>query len=477
MGILRGGSKKKAASTIIIALLLLVLVVSAGALLYGMRGSSKMYTLTTHTTGSGTGSVILDPSGGSYISGTLVTVTAFTSSGSFTGWSGSLSGTMNPSTITMNENKDLTATYTGFGSIQVTKNTVPDDKMVFTFTGSGSIGGFNLYDNGTQHDSQSFSNLAIDTYKITEKVPPGWILKEIQISGDADGGSTINLPTIAVDLDVGENITVTFINKKLPNNFSIIVLPDTQYYSELYPKIFSNQTSWIVDNVEALNIMYVTHEGDIVDWFFFPEQWQNAFDSMSKLDGKVAWGVLPGNHDGFRVGEASENLADYASYFGDANSFELFSGGGDDYLIFHLQYNADSSVLAWANTTIVNYPNRRVIVVTHDYLVASGRRSTIGNRIWKSFVSPHADQVFLVLCGHNSGEAFRSDTVRGYTVYQVMADYQSRSNGGDGWLRILDFNPVEDLIYVNTYSPHLNQYETDSNSQFTLSYDMTETSP
>ena len=82
-----------------------------------------------------------------------------------------------------------------------------------------------------------------------------------------------------------------------------------------------------------------------------------------------------------------------------------------------------------------------------------------------------------MLCGHDSGEAFRSDTVRGYTVYQVMADYQSRSNGGDGWLRILDFNPVEDLIYVKTYSPHLNKYETDSNSQFTLFYDMTETTP
>jgi hypothetical protein len=53
-----------------------------------------------------------------------------------------------------------------------------------------------------------------------------------------------------------------------------------------------------------------------------------------------------------------------------------------------------------------------------------------------------------------------------------LADYQERASGGEGWLRILRFIPAENRIHVETYSPWLNRYETDSNSQFTLDFPM-----
>ena len=65
-----------------------------------------------------------------------------------------------------------------------------------------------------------------------------------------------------------------------------------------------------------------------------------------------------------------------------------------------------------------------------------------------------------------------SDTFNGNTVYTLLADYQSRTNGGDGWLRILEFSPANNEIRVKTFSPTLAQYETDADSQFTLAYDM-----
>jgi predicted esterase len=216
---------------------------------------------------------------------------------------------------------------------------------------------------------------------------------------------------------------------------------------------------------------------------------------MGKLVGNVPWAVLPGNHDGTNVGGTGENLNDYNTYFpfsrfsgqwwyggaynnANSNSFELFSGGADDYLIFHFQYHPSDAVLAWANTTIANYPDRRVIVTTHDYMNVDGSRTTEGNHIWNSLVAAHADQVFLVLCGHNHGEARRTDMVNGNVVYQLLADYQEGyPNGGNGWLRALDFRPVEDKIYVRTYSPYVNQYQTDAESQFTLDYDMTSEQP
>jgi predicted esterase len=276
-----------------------------------------------------------------------------------------------------------------------------------------------------------------------------------------------------------------------PWNFSVIVLPDTQFYSQTYPAVFNNQTQWIVDTVASLNTVFVTHEGDLVNTYSSTTQWNNANSSMSKLDGNVPWAVLPGNHDGVNVGSAGENLNSYNSYFPrnrfsgqswyggaynnvNSNNFELFSGGADDYLIFHFQYHPSDAVLEWANTTIANCPNRRVIVTTHDYMNVDGSRSAEGDHIWNSFVAAHADQVFLVLCGHNHGEARRTDIVNGHAVYQLLADYQEGyPNGGNGWLRVLDFRPVEDKIYVRSFSPYVNQYQTDADSQFTLDYDMT----
>jgi VCBS repeat-containing protein len=55
-------------------------------------------------------------------------------------------------------------------------------------------------------------------------------------------------------------------------------------------------------------------------------------------------------------------------------------------------------------------------------------------------------------------------------------DYQSRANGGDGWLRYFTFKPSENRIYAYTYSPTRNnglgEFETDDSSQFVLDYDM-----
>jgi hypothetical protein len=271
-----------------------------------------------------------------------------------------------------------------------------------------------------------------------------------------------------------------------PDNFTIIALSDTQFYSASHPEIFDNQTQWIVNNAHSMNIVFVTHEGDIVDDYSSLSQWNNANNSMSKLDaGNVSYGVLPGNHDGSPLDLSNFNkFFNYSrfngkSWYGGAyqnengNNFELFHCGQDDYLIFHFQYDPSDQVLTWANSTLQNYPDRRVIVTTHSYLNVDASRTNIGNRIWQNFVAPHADQIFLVLCGHNHAETQRIDIINGHTVYQIMANYQDRTNGGNGWLRILEFHPVEDKIYVRTYSPYLNNYETDADSQFTLDYDMT----
>jgi uncharacterized protein YkwD len=73
--------------------------------------STGQYTLSIQVTGHGT--VAMNPTGGSYAAGTAVTLTATPDSGwQLSGWSGDLTGSTNPATITMAANKTVTATFT-----------------------------------------------------------------------------------------------------------------------------------------------------------------------------------------------------------------------------------------------------------------------------------------------------------------------------------------------------------------------------
>jgi len=72
--------------------------------------ASDQYTLTVDTVGQG--SVTLNPPGGTYDADTVVTITATgVVDWVFCGWSGALTGVENPKAITMNSNKNVTATF------------------------------------------------------------------------------------------------------------------------------------------------------------------------------------------------------------------------------------------------------------------------------------------------------------------------------------------------------------------------------
>jgi hypothetical protein len=83
-------------------------VVAAEVLAAGTTPSSVTLSVTT----SGSGSVTLNPPGGSYSVGTSVTLTAVPASGyAFAGWSGALGGTANPTTLVMDSNKSVIASF------------------------------------------------------------------------------------------------------------------------------------------------------------------------------------------------------------------------------------------------------------------------------------------------------------------------------------------------------------------------------
>jgi len=72
---------------------------------------SQHYTLTVNVVGNGT--VTTNPHSATYLSGTIVTLTAVPENENFTlsAWSGDITGTQNPINVTMDGNKTVTATF------------------------------------------------------------------------------------------------------------------------------------------------------------------------------------------------------------------------------------------------------------------------------------------------------------------------------------------------------------------------------
>src|SRR5438477_8790092 len=81
------------------------------------------------------------------------------------------------------------------------------------------------------------------------------------------------------------------------DQFTVILLPDTQFYSESYPNIFNTQTQWIVDHIADRNIQFVIGLGDIVNKGGTVAQWQNASAAANLLNGKVPYFFPLGNKD------------------------------------------------------------------------------------------------------------------------------------------------------------------------------------
>ena len=281
-------------------------------------------------------------------------------------------------------------------------------------------------------------------------------------------------------------------------NFTLVVLSDTQYYT-WQPigdgrAMFEAQTQWIVDNQSTRNIVFVTHLGDIVDIYNLNSQWEVAgsladpIGALTRLDNAgIPYSLAVGNHD-----TGPEGTQDFNRYFGESrfagrsyygghygsdndNSYDLFNSGSLDFIVINLGYTTslDPNVLAWANDLLAaQYPTRRAIVVYHNLLRENSIPAPFsdeGQAIYDT-LKGNAN-LFLMLGGHLPTEVSRTDTFDGHTVYSLRSDYQDREMG-DGWLRLMEFQPAANQIQVYTYSPYLDQWETDADSQFTLPYDM-----
>ena len=311
-----------------------------------------------------------------------------------------------------------------------------------------------------------------------------------------------NIPTtttLSVNVSDPENhpLDVTFYGRPRQSaagpDFTLVVVPDPQYYAATYPAIYNAQMNWIVNNKSNNNVVYVASLGDNVDIASNATQWSNADAAWDLLDaGNVAYGLAAGNHDGAPSGTASFNnyfgVSRFAgkSYYGghygsdNDNHYALFTASGLNFIVIFIEYDdtmtsTNHAVLQWANDLLQTHSDRRAIVVSHNMLQGgtSSAFTAQGQTIYSALkANPN---LFLMMGGHLDVAARRTDTFNGNTVYTLRSDYQSVDSQQSGYLRIMRFSPSDDMIYVRTYSPTQNKDYDKSDaaqSNFNLSYAM-----
>lgn len=285
-------------------------------------------------------------------------------------------------------------------------------------------------------------------------------------------------------------------------SFALAVLPDTQFYARYATtdegQQFQNrygstpydaQTAWIAANAASYQIPFVIHLGDIVDQQGKPNQWVIADAAMQKLEAAgVPYAILAGNHDVITdldyhtpadqaAGtDAQRNLtaepylkwfpasrAAMQSTFRERDSsgfheYHVFEAHGVRFMALSLSWRISDAGIAWARSVIAANPTLPVILSCHQLINiadngSSPRETDYGRMLWERLIRDN-DQIFMTLNGHHHGAAYLKKYNKfGNEVHQMVVDYQMDYQGGNGMMRLYEFDLGNNRIDVMSFSP------------------------
>lgn len=257
------------------------------------------------------------------------------------------------------------------------------------------------------------------------------------------------------------------------------------------------------------------------------EQWKALSKLMTRLDGEVPYILCTGNHD-YGMSSAENRNSYFNQYFPtdrnpltrrqlvscapdafgkktlQTSAYEFTAPHPDNrkFLVITLQFAPTDADLAWAKkiADMPRFANHIGIVLTHSYIRASGARiekekyelskagGNPGEQIFQKLVYP-AKNIRMVVCGHvcrpddwKAAVGFSwAKNSAGKSVAQMVFNTQAigggfSGNGGDGWLRLLEFMPDGKTIKATTYSPFFGgststnhmAWKTDERNEFTF---------
>jgi hypothetical protein len=289
----------------------------------------------------------------------------------------------------------------------------------------------------------------------------------------------------------------------------MVVLPDIQNYTSRnthHLNILKGQTQWIKDNKDEFNIQLVVQEGDITNNNTNDSWWANSRQGMSTLDGVVPYIMATGNHD-YNTGQTGRNTQFNTYYKATQNPlvnpatggilkgtfepnglenayFSFTAPDGRNMLIFSLEMWPRDSVLNWAKGIAQQpqYADSTAVLLTHAYLNSGGGYWDVGANyydmdggndgadVWNKLVKV-AGNFEMTFSGHVGGDGvgYRlNQDNSGQDVHQMLINSQFEANGGNGWLRVLEFLDDGETVRVRTYSPHFGLQRTNSANTYEI---------
>lgn len=297
-------------------------------------------------------------------------------------------------------------------------------------------------------------------------------------------------------------------------SWTMIIVPDPQTYVKFARNqgTLELMTGWIEDNIDRLNIEMVLCTGDLVEQneMLVPDningdqpsrnQWIAVSRAFERLDNKVPYILAAGNHD-FGYKSVESRISNYNQYFPahrnlsnvkilkeagknlegkptlQNSALEFISPHNRKFLFMNLEFAPRDTVIQWAKGVVGMdaFKDHTVAVLTHSYLNAKNEHikkenypitdGNYGKAIWEKLVSP-SKNILLVFSGHIGGAdnfkahiGFRTDkNAARKKVNQMTFNAQAmgggwHGNGGDGWIRILEFLPDGKTVKVRTFSP------------------------
>ena len=282
--------------------------------------------------------------------------------------------------------------------------------------------------------------------------------------------------------------------------FSIAVLPDTQQENHVERPVdmFLDRANWLAAKEDALDLRYITHTGDVVDWDTpGHEQYEIMAHGVKALDATgIPYSFSIGNHDSMATGpfggsarpgntHTNQRITDtFNSYVGVGhvenlqgtfepnkvdNSFSTFAAGGVDWLVLNLELWPRTEAVEWAKQILAAHPHHNAIVVTHSVLEGDGSiKQTNGGYgdnspqyVFDQLIAP-SPNVRFVFSGHTGVWAHTERTgLAGNPIHLINSTYHDWTSTPT---RILEFDTAADGFSTYVYSPYTDAVKKDGST-------------
>lgn len=170
------------------------------------------------------------------------------------------------------------------------------------------------------------------------------------------------------------------------------------------------------------------------------------------------------------------------------HEYHVFEAEGNKFLVLSMSWRASDDAIGWANQVIRANKTLPVILVNHQLVGIGSDGKTAAdtaysNYMWDKLIKDN-DQIFMAVSGHYHGSCTSTKkNSRGNDVYLMVVDYQMAYMGGNGLMRMFEFDLTNKKIIASSFSPWvplkpaatLNEFDaawlSDSNQSFTLDLD------